>query len=608
MDETVLPLAWSGPPERARRGCSLGNASCFVRADAEANVDGLWLAANNRWYCGELSLRLLRPGATCSEMRYAPIEQQAHYTDATGANWFRSLTLDAVEPLVILSLSGSGFLPGERVEIRCDWRIGGARSETHRAQPPPIDCERRWQRVEANDYWTRVQPCDDGGDEATLWTSAAPVTNTWTEPGRIRLTFQVEADKTGEVRFFVRGKVFAANALPFPRALRLHSDGISSGREEAVGKAFAWGIIGSQRVWHRFANGDWGFTNDPPGNTIVTRDTAWFLFGADHFARDWSHKLLETLRKHAVYPEGKIAEYVRIAPEGVTRDDYNLNINDATPLYILAAEHHLRCTGYRKFLQTLYPSVRNAAGWILKQRREEGLVWCDGKGTNVWGSCGWRNIIPGYRLTGAVTELNALCVAALRAAASLADQSGDKAHQARFAAGAAELDAAMTQLVDPNTGYFLLNREESGPNPQLAIDLALPALFQAGPEEARVRTLLRLVEDDFRHPKGLRTLSRDDPAYHPRFAWGLMGGSWPNATAWAAAALYPYRPERAYRLAEEIAFSLFPETWGLPGVSVPGQFPEWFDGDTGESCGMSLSPWMPATYVWLIAEGLTKKI
>jgi len=200
--------------------------------------------------------------------------------------------------------------------------------------------------------------------------------------------------------------------------------------------------------------------------------------------------------------------------------------------------------------------------------------------------------------------LNALCVAALRAAARMAAAFPAPEESFRFAQAAEALDRAMAQLVDPDTGLFLLTRDERGANTQLAIDLALPALFQAGPEEARVRTLLRLVEADFRHPCGLRSLSGDDPAYHPRFGWGLMGGSWPNATAWAAAALAPYRPERAWELAADIADSLFPATGRASGVSVPGQFPEWFDGDTGESAGMSLSPWMPATYVWLIEEGL----
>ena len=56
--------------------------------------------------------------------------------------------------------------------------------------------------------------------------------------------------------------------------------------------------------------------------------------------------------------------------------------------------------------------MRQACEWILAQRRD-GLVWCTVEGADIWGNATWRNIIPGYRLAGAVTEINALCYAAL---------------------------------------------------------------------------------------------------------------------------------------------------------------------------------------------------
>ena len=37
---------------------------------------------------------------------------------------------------------------------------------------------------------------------------------------------------------------------------------------------------------------------------------------------------------------------------------------------------------------------------------------------------------------------------------------------------------------------------------------------------------------------------------------------------------------------------------------VPGEFPEWFDGENWQSLGMAMSPWMPPTYLWLGVEGL----
>lgn len=617
-------LRWEGSPERARRGCSLGNAACFARADGEANLDGLWLPVNDRWYTGELTLCVSNPtGGTLRQVVFAPAYQAARYEDGVGARWEKRLFVAASEPQVTLWLRGQGFPGGETVEIVCDWRVGAARSETHRAQPPPRDCQRQWRVEKLAPTCLRAFPKDAGEDRLTLEASHALTGFVWTEPARARLTFAIPADDDGALDFWLcltaRAEV-AAEEQRIPNSPPPAADACARAEQalaEIVGqertdqenvslveRAVAWGKVGSRRVWHRYATGDEGFTNDPPGITVVTRDAAWFLFGADYFAPRWSRALLETLARHALYPGGKIAEYVRLSPEGVTRDDYALNLNDATPLFALAVAHHWAATDSAEFLEAFYPAARGAAEWILAQRRDEGLVWCDGLGTDVYGIGGWRNIIPGYRLAGALTELNAECVAALRVTARLAAAKGAATDAARFAAEAERLNAAMAQLVDPQTGLFLLARDENGPNASLTVDMALPALFEAGPEEARLRTLLRLVEPDFRGPFGLRCLSREDPAYHPRFGWGLMGGSWPNATAWAAAALAPYRPELARELAEEIARALLPENWAAPGVSVPGQFPEWFDGATGESAGMSLSPWMPATYVWLVQERL----
>jgi len=606
-------LTWEGSPEQARRGSSLGNPDCFLRADAEANIDGIWVAATDRWYTGELSLRAVRPkGLILQRVVYAPAYQAAIYADAAGATLEKRLFVAAEGAQAYLWVRGEGFASGSKeqaspVETECRWRVGAAGSGMHRRQPG-VDCERQWQRAEELPADLRVSPCDGDTDPQTLQASHAAIERVWSLPARAQMRFAVPVREDGTLDFWLRWSLGSEGAAPPAETAFTEAEqavaAIAGPRPEGVplpiARAAAWGKIGSRRVWHRYATGDRGFTNDPPGSIVVTRDATWFLFGADHFAPEWSRVLLETLARHAPYPGGKIAEYVRLSPSGVERNDYGLNINDATSLFVMAVAHHWQTTGDRNALQRFYPAARDAADWILRQRKEDGLVWCDGRGTNVFGIGGWRNIIPGYRLAGALTELNAECVAALRGAAELAAAFEDTQNVSRFAEAAADLDAAMAQLVDPETGYFILTRDENGPNPLLTIDLVFPALLRAGPEEARVRTLLRLVEKDFRGPHGLRTMSENDPAYHPRFGFGLMGGSWPNATAWAAAALAPYRPDLAWELAEEIASALWPETWAAPGVSVPGQFPEWLDGDTGESQGMSLSPWMPATYVWLL--------
>ena len=81
--------------------------------------------------------------------------------------------------------------------------------------------------------------------------------------------------------------------------------------------------------------------------------------------------------------------------------DYKLNINDNTPLLVLALWHHYNATGDVAFLRRVYRASKRAAEYILSQRNEQGLVWCTATGTADWGIVGWRNVIADYRLSAA---------------------------------------------------------------------------------------------------------------------------------------------------------------------------------------------------------------
>ena len=156
---------------------------------------------------------------------------------------------------------------------------------------------------------------------------------------------------------------------------------------------------------------------------------------------------------------GKIVEYYDIR-NGKTAD-YGLNINDNTPLLILALWHHYNATGDEDFLREVYPAAAKAARYILSQRNEQGLVWCTATGTSDWGIMGWRNVIPNYRLSGATTEVNAECYAALRhrsprwrACWSEHDESAEFARAGRRAQ-----EAINTHLANPDNGlYYLQHR------------------------------------------------------------------------------------------------------------------------------------------------------
>ncbi len=199
---------------------------------------------------------------------------------------------------------------------------------------------------------------------------------------------------------------------------------------QSINAGAQWSKVNMLRVMARYPQG-WAFTNEPGvSSAVVGRDVAWFVYGNDHFRPDFSRQVLNAFAERQ-YADGRIPEYYN----GVTNavDDYGLNINDDTPLFILAVNHHFRSTGDLDWLRGIYPAVARAARYIVEQEDERGLVFCsarDARG-NVWAIAGWRNVIPNYTLNGAVTEINAECAAALRAVGHLAQNLGQPNDEAQ---------------------------------------------------------------------------------------------------------------------------------------------------------------------------------
>ena len=117
-----------------------------------------------------------------------------------------------------------------------------------------------------------------------------------------------------------------------------------------VNRGVLWAKANMLRVMLKPPTG-WCFVNDPTrSNNSVGRDTAWFAFGADYLAPEFSRdSLLAYVRTQEA--SGMIVEYYDIRT-GKT-EDYGLNINDNTPLLILALWHHYNATGDEDFLRQL---------------------------------------------------------------------------------------------------------------------------------------------------------------------------------------------------------------------------------------------------------------
>jgi hypothetical protein len=374
--------------------------------------------------------------------------------------------------------------------------------------------------------------------------------------------------------------------------------------DASINQGSIWSKVDMRRVMGSYPTGD-GFTNEPgKSSNVIMRDAAWFVYGCDHFCPEFSRALLDTFSKKQ-YPNGKLPEYYNGLDGHV--EDYGLNINDDTPLYVLAVNHHFRATGDAAWLRKTYPHVAKAARYIISQIDSRDLVYCsaDDPRGNVWGIAGWRNIIDGYWINGAVTEINAECAAALRSAGHLAENIGRPPEEPEEFFGAARrVRAAMDEhLLNPDTGLYYLNIDTAGvTHTDVTGDQIFPVMFRVCDDETGYRIISRLNSPDFWTEAGLRTASRNDPLYHPSEQNGLLGGVWPGLTWWYAFAAARYHPEFMVRALR----SSFAHYASSPKVNntTPGQFSEWFDGESLINRGMRLSPWEPPRFLWAAVEGI----
>jgi len=370
-----------------------------------------------------------------------------------------------------------------------------------------------------------------------------------------------------------------------------------------VNRGVLWAKANMLRVMLKAPTG-WCFVNDPTrSNNAVGRDTAWFGFGGDYFVPEFVRDALRAFVR-LQEPNGMIVEYYDIRDDKSA--DYGLNINDNTPLLILALWHHYNSTGDEDFLREVYPAALKAARYILSQRNEQGLVWCTATGTSDWGIIGWRNVIKDYRLSGATTEVNSECYAALGTMSQMARALGEHDVSAEFAGHAGALKRAINaHLYDPESGLYYLNIDIDGtPRGDVTSDLVFPVMFGVTDEDTAARVVSRLSSRDFWTEGGMRVVPRDAPHYDPgrEPAYGLMGGVWVGVTFWYAFAAARFASD----FVTEALGSSFQNYSRDPrqNNTVPGQFSEWLNGETLVNEGMMLSPWFPPRYLWAAIEGM----
>lgn len=390
--------------------------------------------------------------------------------------------------------------------------------------------------------------------------------------------------------------------------------------DPSVNQGYIWAKVNQLRVQQNYK---WGqaFSNNPPSDIVVGRDSYWYLSGSSYYAQPWSRKLLSLWFREGQELNGKFIEYMTASRDPVFKDDYGLNINDNTPLLMKAAYHYYSLTGDIAFLDDVYPQLLNAANYILSQRwvgkgNHYGLVWCTSKEKFVRGLCGWRNAIRNYNLSGAVTEVNAECYQALVQTSELARAMRDQANSARLMASAENLREAIQKYLratGPINHFYCLNIDPYGHRVEdLTCDLLFPVVEGVADRVLGQRIIRELFSDDFWQGSstgagGIRTVSSMQHGYEAVATaenYGLLGGVWPNVALWAGkAAATEGLPDLALR-ALKGTFLLSARNDPVHYNVVPGEFPEYFNGNNLIQKGMPLSPFVPGIYIWSTLEGL----
>jgi glycogen debranching enzyme len=629
--------SYSYPVDTLKTGSSLGNRFAFAQLDAETNLKGLWCSADNQFYAGEWNVEILSNGQPLKPAvtTFFPESQHTalHAENLTAEKQFFLPFLPDGKPndfqvgVFHLHCTNSSDHDIE-LTIRHSLTFPALASELFTKKPP---VEQTQKKVTVH---PRGRHCEvvteDHPNEARVFGSVFQFT-TISHDNR-----SLQAEYTFTLR---------ANEYLFaPFVLSFSPDGVESALhgfldshddeellersihhykeilsrsfiftpEPLINRGLQWAKVNMARVLHHYALGE-GFTNDPPQDIVVIRDLAWFVLGADYLFPDSSRRLLELAERFAIHENGKLTEFIRAnenPPEGGAynapeKHDYKLNINDDTPLYVYALYHHALLYADKDFLRHAYPLMKNACDWILSQMKD-GLVWCTATGENVWGICSWRNIIDGYTLSGAVTEINAECYFALQCTAEIASHlsltSDAKAYEKAASALKKEINM---KLVSEKTGFYLLNIDLDGVHHHdITGDLIFPVLFGVADNEMRRRILSTLLDAEMWTPFGSRTVSRKEKNFDPAFSYQLVGGVWPNLMAWIAMCARHDSPEKlvegmmnVYKLSETKRPIDYENI-------VPGEFPERLHGENYKSLGMAMSPWMPPTYLWTGIEGL----
>lgn len=619
-------LVYTFDPADLGAGSLLGNRDVEAQFDATSNLVDAWSALDDLFFCGPIrfgftALRQARGDIVPEPLdplvtRFFPDRQEtifgteglilslrAFVPIATGyeraVGWLVEVQAEGPQLLEVeidLRFVAEGHGPGQERLVRIHQDRGQVVGTSE-----PVSLQRYNLTLGSR-------------EEVRLFGSPSgpPHQVTLSTPARARLTYRLLVEGITAVPFVLSyspaGEQVAWSGFLALSDLERFAERSRSGLEKRlsaplvltpepeINRALLWAGAAGLRVFHAFTAG--AAVPAAPGiSDVDVGAAAWYSMAADWFDPALSVELLETLATKAQTEGGALASVLRGHSEG--QETFGLTLSDATPLFVLAVAHHVAVTNDDDIAVRLWPAVKRAAEALLAARSEDGLIRVQPQGTGQWGLPGWRKAIPGYRLEGAITELNVLAAWALFAGYRLAVQAGEVASGERWRQAAAVIAAALPRLARPGGE---LSRLADGED-DLTGDLVFPLLAGLADEGLAARLALRLRSAFQWTAAGARTVGSDQPGYDPAFAGGLLGGVSPVLTSWVAVAArehYPELPGEALRALAKVSEAEQPGQRGL----VPGQLPGGLHGETFGRLGPELHPLAAPLLRWLAIEGL----
>lgn len=630
--------SYSYDVEKLYPGCSLGNPEEYVCLDKLSNILSVWCPENEH-YLGKLEIDFKIDGQTQKPLTttFAPAYQYTEYSGEKvnlrklafipyGYGYLRAAYI------ILLIKNESDF--SRVIDIRIRARYSGISSNIC---CKGIDFEYKEERVEVRQerekfiartssmpYWNGLQ--GNTNKVRILGSSYMPEKHVYSNPCRSEIFYKVTVDGNSILEFPVfyvvspYGEKAALEAYEvakeynevFANTVRRLMKALNTCNvitpEPIINRGIFWSKVNMLRVEHRYPLG-YGFTNMPPYDILVVRDTSWFTMGNNYFDPAFSQELIKLLATYCQYDNGKMAEYIKLAKFPVTINDYGITLNDCTPLFIIAIYKHYCVTHDEDFLKEYYPRAEKAVEYILAQIKD-GLIFSTTPGTSCYGVVGWRNVLSADHINGFVPELNAECVYAIKLTAKLAEKMG-YIEKAKNYNKQAELIKENTnkKLVSSKTGFYYLMIDQYGNKREdITADMIIPVMFEIAPPEMQKRIVELLTSPQFWTPFGCRTIGSEQPEYDPEYiepsGQSLHGGIWPNLAKWVAYAGRKINPGLVAEALKNIySISEIDDPAKYKSL-CPGEFPECLHGDTFASIGMKASPWTPPSYLWLAMEGL----